>query len=282
MFEATEIDAMTSLRERSGQTTMSVLRAGFSGETLGFSYRNNDHHVEEQTYRMTLVLSLQPRRARPLLDDADGGTPQRFQWFPATDRRVKRATRPDWPGSITVPPWKEWQYPRELVVPQQVKDLVEEAAEARNAGLVNALDGHALFVREKFAFALALLDGGRTEMTEEDWKLSGIAAEVSQRTREWVAHRLEAAEDVAAERRGRTYGIQAASSDAAKSAFAAKRVNSTRNWVLMRLGKHGPQLNSELSRAIDGDRRQWLQAAQKNLQDDGLISRGKDGRWALT
>jgi Protein of unknown function (DUF3987) len=280
MFEATEIDAMTSLRERSGQTTMSVLRNGFSAETLGFSYRNNDHHIDAHTYRMTLVLSLQPGRARPLLEDADGGTPQRFQWFPGRDSRISEDS-PWWPGPLTIPDaWEEWKYPRDLTVPKIVEETVKRERVKGQRGDQHALDGHALFVREKFAFALALIDN-RTEMTEEDWELSGIAAEVSTRTREWVTHRLETAEDEAAEATGRTYGIRAAASNAAKDAFAANRVFAVQQLVLKRLRENGPTATRDLRHSLNSKNgnRTWLQAALKAATEAGLIERGPDGRW---
>lgn len=279
MFEATEIDAMTSLKERSGQTTMSVLRSGFSGETLGFSYRNNDHHIKAHEYRMTLVLSIQPGRARPLLEDAAGGTPQRFQWFPGRDRRV-RAERPWWPGELTIPGWGAWQYPRELKIPQIVEDTITREREKAQAGDQHALDGHALFVREKFAYALALIDN-RVDMTEEDWELSGIAAQVSACTREWVAGQLDKIADEEAERRGRMYGVQAAASGAAKDAFATRRVWDASNWILRRLDKAGPQTNRELSRSITKALKTWQAAGLKDLADRGLIERDPDGRWRL-
>jgi hypothetical protein len=95
---------------------------------------------------------------------------------------------------------------RELILSERAKGM---------RGETEALDGHALFVREKFAYALAVLDG-RVTMTDEDWQLSGVAMKVSDHTRDWVAARLaEAAERDAAEL-GRLRGITGQAADEEK------------------------------------------------------------------
>lgn len=280
MFEATEIDTMSALADRQGQTTMGVLRAGFSGETLGFSYRNNDHHIAAHSYRMTLVLSLQPGRARPLLADEAGGTPQRFQWFPGTDHRVS-ADRPWWPGELEVPGFNEWLYPRELKVPQIVEDTIVRERVKAMQGDQHALDGHALFVREKFAFALALLDN-RTEMNDEDWELSGVAAQISTLTRLWVSQELDRVSEEEAEKRGRQFGIQSASADTSKKAFSATKVWRLHTWVQKRLAEKGPQNQRELTQAVNQRDRGWLAIALQQLTENGIVVRNAEtGRWEL-
>jgi hypothetical protein len=106
MFTADEVDTLAAMNQRSASTTLSILRSGFSGETIGFSYaaREKRRHIGAHTYRMTFVVSVQPTRAGWLIDDGGGGTPQRFMWFPGTDSRVavpardhraRRGRRPD-------------------------------------------------------------------------------------------------------------------------------------------------------------------------------------------
>ena len=95
---------------------MSVLKRGFSGEKLGHSYRGRlKEVVARHTYRMTMVACVQPSHAGILLDDSGGGTPQRFMWFPGTDKRISE-NFPDWPldslgGRRTLSPDMppEWQ-----------------------------------------------------------------------------------------------------------------------------------------------------------------------------
>jgi hypothetical protein len=207
MFIVDEIDSLTAQSARSGSTTMSVLRSAFSGETLGFSYINkNTPYLEAHTYRMTMVISVQPTRAASLMDDARGGTPQRIMWFPGIDDRVTADMAGGWIYPLATPRAGEWQYPREIAIPESARNLIVAERVKTMQGNTDALDGHALFVREKFAFALAVLDG-RAYVTEQDWRLSGVAMKVSDVTREWVQAKMNEAVEEDASERGRLQGI---------------------------------------------------------------------------
>src|SRR6185312_1566665 len=176
--------------QRAGATLPSILRSGFSGSTLGFSYRAaSDLHLRKHTYRMTLVVSVQPRKAGALMDDIYGGTLQRFMWFPGSDRRITSQIPPK-QGSLTLPSPSAWQFERELKVPYEAIELIRDEAERRNRGESDDIEGHALLIREKFAYALAVLDGRGDSITEEDWRLAGIASRVSAHTRDWVRYEL--------------------------------------------------------------------------------------------
>ena len=219
LFSIDEVDSLASLKDRSGQTTMSVIRSGFSGETLGYTYRGRAKEaVPKHTYRMTMLVSVQPDRAAALFDDAGGGTPQRFQWFIGRDRRIT-ANPPDWPTykgqPRRIPLLSATDLSRAggiIAVPDEVCDTVRQARAESMSGGDTALDGHALYCREKFAFALALIDG-RTSINDEDWKLSGIAAGVSDWTRKETQRKLLIAEDESARQRGRLMGISRSASD---------------------------------------------------------------------
>lgn len=219
LFSIDEVDSIASLKDRSGQTTMSVIRSGFSGETLGYTYRGRaKESVRKHTYRMTMLVSVQPDRAAALFDDAGGGTPQRFQWFIGRDRRIT-ADPPAWPmlrkepRRIPLISGSDMSRAAGIVeVPQEVRDTVRMARATSMSGDDTALDGHALYCREKSAFALALMDG-RTSINDEDWKLSGIAAAVSDWTREHTQNKLAVAQEDAARDRGRLMGISRTASD---------------------------------------------------------------------
>jgi len=219
LFSIDEVDSLASLKDRSGQTTMSVIRSGFSGETLGYTYRGRSKEiVPKHTYRMTMLVSVQPDRAAALFDDAGGGTPQRFQWFIGRDKRITD-NPPEWPTSkgkprrIPLLSTSDFSKAAGIVnVPDEVRDTVRQARAASMSGDDSALDGHALYCREKFAFALALIDG-RTTISDEDWKLSGIAAAVSDWTRKETQRKLLIAQDEAARQRGRLMGISRSASD---------------------------------------------------------------------
>src|SRR5699024_6727136 len=86
-----------------GSTLMPQLRQLYSGETIGFSNAGKDTRVTvpRHTYRAGLIVGVQPLKAGALLDDADGGTPQRFIWAPVGDPAAPD-TPPVDPGPLAV------------------------------------------------------------------------------------------------------------------------------------------------------------------------------------
>ena len=246
MFDAAEVDALASLGARTASTLMPILRQGFSGETLGFAYSDSKkaNHIDAHTYRMTLVLAVQPARAGAIFDDAAGGTPQRFMWFPAKDRRATVKTATGYVGSLALPdlgPRADWQkYGRELIVPGGAKELILSEREKSMRDEQDALDEHALFCREKFAFGLAIFDA-RTEMTSEDWRLSGIAAEVSTYVRCWVAGKLDEARRGEAAQLGELRGITNQVADDVRAFQASQQANRIAAWILRKLAEVGTE-----------------------------------------
>lgn len=271
LLTADEVDTLTALKSRSGSTLMGILRSGFSGETLGFSYRSNATHLEAHTYRMTMILSVQPEKADWIIADSVGGTPQRLMWFPATDSRISKK-RP-WPSSsLTLPSPREWQYRREIIVPREALDLLEDAQVDRNNDAVDALDGHALFCREKFAYALTVLDG-RIEMTSEDWELSGIAAEISLYTRERTIEAIRVGAQMDALDRGEVRGVELAAAEAAKAHEQADRTRRILRWVLsvVEAAGDGGVANRVLKHKIHSRDRRYLDGAVNYAASSGLI-----------
>src|SRR5690606_38473588 len=82
--------------KQSGSTLLATLREVYSGSDLGAQYATADKRrpVRAHCYRAALVAGIQPARSGVLLDDAAGGTPQRWLWLPTTD--------PGWtPAAVT-------------------------------------------------------------------------------------------------------------------------------------------------------------------------------------
>ena len=102
------------------------------------------------------------------------------------------------------------------------------------SGNDNALDGHALFCREKFAYALALFDG-RTQMDSDDWKLSGIAAAVSDWCRLRAQNTLTQAETTMAAERGRLRGVESYESEISKAVIANAELKRILSWAVKKL-----------------------------------------------
>lgn len=269
LFSIDEVDSLASLKDRSGQTTMSVIRSGFSGETLGYTYRGRAKEaVAKHTYRMTMLVSVQPDRAAALFDDAGGGTPQRFQWFVGRDKRITAHPAP-WPTHKgqpkRIPLISRNDFSRAagiITIPEEVRDTVREARAASMSGDDNALDGHALYCREKAAFGLALIDG-RTNINDEDWKLSGIVAAVSQWTREGVQRKLAETLDEDARRRGLTLGITRAASDVSGRQERGAADERVLRWVVGKLnGVEEKQMTQgDLYRAAAGRDRHLVEGA---------------------
>lgn len=239
-FMADEIDNVAALGGRTGSTLLGTLRSAFSGEALGFSYatKGRDFHLEPQSYRLVMICSVQPRKAGALLNDDAGGTPQRFMWFPATDTRVRRRRGRVWITPLALPSPGDWLYPRTIQVPQVLEDEIMDHREAVHAGTANPLDGHALFCREKFAFALAMFEG-RSEILVEDWKLAGVASNVSSFIRQSAvdAIREEVLNEAVA--RGMIRGVEMESADVEKLQAKIQRGERVLGWMLRKLDTAG-------------------------------------------
>ena len=278
LFSVDEVDSLASMQARAGQTTMSVIRSGFSGETLGYSYRGRSKEkVNAHSYRMTMIVSVQPERAGGLFADASGGTPQRFMWFPGRDRRI-RAVSPPWPTDTA-------GFPRRLPVidtrslptdgiriPDEAWHLIRQAREDSMSGNDEALDGHALYCREKFAYALALFDG-RAHIDSDDWKLSGIASAVSDWCRLRAQNTLTKAETTMAAQRGRLRGVENYESEITRAVMTNEDLKRILRWAVDKLrAAEGQRMKKrDLSRSVTSRDRAKLADAMLRGVEAGLI-----------
>jgi hypothetical protein len=222
MFSVPEIDSLAALKSRSGSTLMPELRKAWMGEQLGFGYAAEDKKfaIKRHRYRMAMMVGVQPGRSQTLFEDADGGTPQRFLFFPTTDPdRPKQ--RPQNPGALKLPRWPGGVLVAEgreidakpgdasdetvmsfdlqelrlaeradpdgfhvLGVAQVIEDAIDAETEADLDGdYSDDLDSHGTMMRLKVAAVLMWLNGRTDEITEDDWRLAGIVKAVSDRTR---------------------------------------------------------------------------------------------------
>lgn len=106
MLTVSEVDTFAALGSRSASTLMPELRKAWMGERLGFGYADVEKAVAimAHRYRMTMIVGVQPGRGGTLLQDADGGTPQRFIWLPTTDPDAPDEP-PDEPEPLRLPAW---------------------------------------------------------------------------------------------------------------------------------------------------------------------------------
>ena len=245
-----EVDTLTAAGGRGGATIMSELRSAWSGERIGFDYAGADKRImlREHRYRLCLTLGVQPLRAQPLFDDADGGTPQRFVWFPVRDADVPKV-RPDEPPLLDLRRWPDPSVAYGVVDPDlarasQLAELsdpseyrvIEIPKAARRAidrhqfavlsgsSRVNPLDGHQLLCRLKVAAALMALEGRRDRITDADWKRAGTVMLVSDRTRRSVLGELSAKALDTNVSRGRAEGIRAEVAEQKRADRAIERI----------------------------------------------------------
>lgn len=269
LFRAPEVDTLAALKHRQGSTLLPKLRDAWSGDALGFAYADTTRRLDlrAHTYRLCLIVGVQPSKAGPLLDDADGGTPQRFLWLPTLDPAMPD-DRPDEPT-----PWP-WSPPSALrfvsgrhVLPvcDEAVRAIDGAAIARNRGQVDALDGHALLSRLKTAAALALL-AGRAEVIPDDWQLAGVVLAVSDTTRASIVQQLGERREAQATARGRAEGVASLAADEVREAAAVKRV---RRRLLAKLGTDWTTAG-ELRRSLASRDRQHFEDAMEGLTEAGV------------
>lgn len=282
LFTVPEVDNLSALGARQGATLMPQLRSAWSGERLGFSYadKNKALPIERHTYRMGLVLGVQPGRAASLLDDADGGTPQRFLWLPVSDPDAPDAAPP-----VPVPmSWRltgTWTATDvfgaeaggvklvELPIPGEVREEVTRASLDRLRAQTDALDGHAMLARLKIAASLGLL-AGRKHVTIEDWTLSGTLLEVSTKTRDGVVAYLSSKASQANRAKGEAESQRAVIVADRVAEEAVKRV-ARKVLSHCRRNPDG-MVRSELRRVLAGRDRQHFDEAVERLNEAGQVS----------
>ncbi len=138
LFTVPEIDQLTAVGSRQGATLLPILRKAYSGEALSFAYADPTKrlHLRARSYRMALTAGVQPGRAAALLDDADGGTPQRFVWLPVTDPDMPR-DRPAEPDRWTVAlPGRPLSGQTKVTVCAEAEEEITDAHWRRSRGRV--------------------------------------------------------------------------------------------------------------------------------------------------
>ncbi|PJE24751.1 MAG: hypothetical protein CK431_04450 [Mycobacterium sp.] len=291
MFTLEEISTLGSMRGRQGQTTVETLLKGWSGEKLGFSYstanQNSRKTVERHSYRMTLIAAVQPERAGILFDEASGGLPQRFMWFPGRDKRIVEDELP-WPKdaqgrdrTLAIPSTFELALSAGTYVklPPGVAREVRRNLVRGVRGDNDALDGHIMLCREKVALALAILEG-RIEVTDEDWRLSGIATDVSNWCRERARDACRQGRYAQARERGAERGHENDERALVEGALAREHVQRIVNLIVKHLTQHGAQARADLYRRQPKGNRSRFDAALEAASQSELIVK-RDNRWEL-
>lgn len=249
-----EVDTLTATAARGGATIMSTLREGWSGERLGTDYAGDEKRIllQQDRYRLCLVIGVQPGRARALFDEAEAGTPQRIVWLPSADPDAPDDEPPE-PATLNLGRWEshpmspaptgtiidadtnrnrqlsEKADPTKfdvLSIPDVATELIKATRRAVRRGdeSVDPLDSHKLLARLKVAAALMVLENRRKTITESDWERAGIILAISDQTRQSVLEKLNAETSESNRSRGRMEGERADIAEQIKLDNAVKRV----------------------------------------------------------
>lgn len=193
LYDVAEVATLGALKSRQASSTLPELCKVWSGEELGQAYvdQTKKLSVPAHSYRLCVLVGIQPVRAAILFDDEDGGTPQRFLWLPAYDPSI--LDRLDEPRPVEPQPLR-WSYPllgrsvskggegHVMSVPASIVAHLRREAMRRQGLDLDAEQSHWGLVKLKVAAALALLNR-RVDVNDEDWYLAGVVMCVSERTR---------------------------------------------------------------------------------------------------
>lgn len=287
LVEANEVDSLAAQMGRGGATIGSELRSGWSGEMLGHGYSDPTKRllIKPHRYRLNMLVGVQPRRAKALLDDASGGLFQRFLWLPAnTD--APPLIRPRCPSQWT---WGErditfddLEDAEELLMhlerPQSdlkviaVPDVAAHETDAIRMrelrGELDPLDAHANMTRLKVAALLMWLDERYDTMTDEDWDLAGVVMGVSMQTRDDMLDEIKVAQQEVAIERGRS----AALTERAKKDHT-QQAQSVADGILRYLAD-GALTHNALKKKIPHRKRPLMaDAVAQLIADDKVVER---------
>lgn len=241
LLSADEIAQIGAVQGRNSQATFGpVVRSMLTGDQVSTTAVDTERRrrLPRNGYRLCVVAGVQPKLSGVLLDDSDGGTPQRWLWLPADDPGWN-APDTEWPAPLS------WTFPRppapdpdgfvRIDVPEEARAAVVDARRRRLRREGDPLDGHRLLTREKVAAALALLHGGFT-VTSAWWELSGLVMHRSDVTRAYCAEALAAKAEHEHRARGRLDAARESGAREARTDDAMKYARAL--WRYVSTGKH--------------------------------------------
>jgi hypothetical protein len=182
-----EGQALGEMGSRKGATLLPTLRSAWSGQTIGNTNASAETRriVPAHSYRLALMVGFQAEHAVGLIDDAAGGTPQRFVFASANDPNIPDVA-PAWPGTLDMtPPSIFGEQHVEVAAPIAAEIRVHNLALARGQITIDPLDSHHQLVRLKVAALLSYLDG-RSDVNADDWELAKVIMATSNAVRSWV------------------------------------------------------------------------------------------------
>lgn len=272
LFSVPEVDVLSKLMTRNGATLGPVLRSAWSGETLGFGNANpqNSLEIPKHGYRFAMTVGIQPGRGDALLNDDEvaGGTPQRFVWFNGVDPDPDMAAKdPEERIKFDVPDEKGEGF-IEITTDDVVRDDIRRARMMNLRGDKDAIDGHAMFSREKLAAAMALLDG-RKHIDAEDWRLAGMVMRTSDAVRASVGVELAKKAKERSIAQGKAAGVVEVAKDRVVDANRSLAATKAIKVKVKNLG--GKAVWNDVRRGIRANHREFFEEAVSSLEKAGVI-----------
>ena len=280
-----EVDTLDNLDKRNGSTLLSQMCKAWSGENLTFAYvdQNKALEIPDHSYRLCMVVGIQPGRAGTLLNATDSGVPQRFLWLPTNDPHILDAKTYDPAPLDCIEVAKYWppidKPIREIDLPPKAVDYIDADIVAKHRGKGDpALDGHLGQCRIKTAIALHLIHPKPWgQVSDLMWDLSETVMEVSQDTRDRVEAYLSTRTNQEDKRRGEREGIRGVAADDVKTDAAVKRVAS---GILRYLGNHGQTARGDVrANGVRSTDRDYFDEALERLAASGqlVVVSGENG-----
>lgn len=268
-----EGQALSELGNRKGATLLPTLRTAWSGGTLGQqnAAEETKRRLPAHKYRLAMVVGFQVDHAAGLLDDAAGGTPQRFAYASANDPSIPDE-RPDWPGHLDMTPPAIYGIRQAIDVASEVVAEIQTRSLAATRGqtAIAALDSHADLVRLKVAALFGYLDN-RLSVTTEDWGLAGVFMRTSNAVRSWIteaARQKAATAEMASHKRAATRETVVAGEVEKRTLGRAARVVArrvhrsdsplTRGYLSQSMASRDRSVVSVDEAIEEAERREWI------------------------
>lgn len=239
-----EVTALASMAQRSGSTLFSWILSAWPGKPLGAATQNRDrcHPIPAHSYRLCLLVGVQPQNARELLAKEADGLPQRFLWVPTidpalatgNDELVLADIRPI-PGLIDIPRPELNGDPisldpvRYVEVCETAQREIRALRRKKHARQISAGEAHRALLREKVAAGLSLLRPGvdMPVVDEDAWSLAGeLLAELHDPTLRRTADEQSRQERRRVQHLGRLDDQRAAATEATACRRVAKVLES--------------------------------------------------------
>lgn len=304
-----EIGTLGGASKRQGSTVIPALCSAWSGESLGAFNKAEANRltIPEHAYRLSLIVGIQPAASSSIFDAIDVGLPQRFLWTSTLDvnaptiptalptRRFPFDTGklPADPTMVTMSAIYESGTIRgslnyKLVRMSFPQTAFNEADAQRlnvlHGGSLAPLDSHLIQLKAKVAALLALMDGARLDVDEEDWQLADTIIQRSCKVRDQCLDAMHTA-------RQEQKAEYIADDNAAHEKAETKKLESAKKSTLNQLERHDPQREGikgyDISRMLGRNGKYAYTAIEELFTEsklDKLMNGGNtaSSTWAIT